>query len=77
MRPRAQTKRGVGDAAPYSNGKRECLPLKCAAAGGTPHLLFLIYYFYLTTLIISKKPGNTGISRDIRTEFTTDLLLSD
>ena len=33
--------------------------------------------FYLTTLIISKKPGNTGISRDIRTEFTTDLLLSD
>lgn len=33
--------------------------------------------FNLTTLIISKKPGNTGISRDIRTEFTTDLLLSD
>ena len=33
--------------------------------------------FYKTTLIISKKPGNTGISRDIRTEFTTDLLLSD
>ena len=32
---------------------------------------------YETTLIISKKPGNTGISRDIRTEFTTDLLLSD
>ena len=31
----------------------------------------------LTTLIISKKPGNTGFSRDIRTEFTTDLLLSD
>ena len=31
----------------------------------------------VTTLIISKKPGNTGISRDIRTEFTTDLLLSD
>ena len=31
----------------------------------------------LTTMIISKKPGNTGISRDIRTEFTTDLLLSD
>ena len=30
-----------------------------------------------TTLIISKKPGNTGFSRDIRTEFTTDLLLSD
>ena len=30
-----------------------------------------------TTLINSKKPGNTGISRDIRTEFTTDLLLSD
>ena len=33
--------------------------------------------FLETTLIISKKPGNTGISRDIRTEFTTDLLLSD
>lgn len=33
--------------------------------------------FNITTLIISKKPGNTGISRDIRTEFTTDLLLSD
>ena len=33
--------------------------------------------FDKTTLIISKKPGNTGISRDIRTEFTTDLLLSD
>ena len=33
--------------------------------------------FVRTTLIISKKPGNTGISRDIRTEFTTDLLLSD
>ena len=33
--------------------------------------------FKSTTLIISKKPGNTGISRDIRTEFTTDLLLSD
>ena len=33
--------------------------------------------YKLTTLIISKKPGNTGISRDIRTEFTTDLLLSD
>ena len=35
------------------------------------------YFLELTTLIISKKPGNTGISRDIRTEFTTDLLLSD
>ena len=35
------------------------------------------YKFIITTLIISKKPGNTGISRDIRTEFTTDLLLSD
>lgn len=34
-------------------------------------------YISKTTLIISKKPGNTGISRDIRTEFTTDLLLSD
>ena len=36
-----------------------------------------IMFFIGTTLIISKKPGNTGISRDIRTEFTTDLLLSD
>ena len=36
-----------------------------------------LYFFMITTLIISKKPGNTGISRDIRTEFTTDLLLSD
>lgn len=36
-----------------------------------------IKVFIRTTLIISKKPGNTGISRDIRTEFTTDLLLSD
>lgn len=35
------------------------------------------FIFNRTTLIISKKPGNTGISRDIRTEFTTDLLLSD
>lgn len=35
------------------------------------------FIFGKTTLIISKKPGNTGISRDIRTEFTTDLLLSD
>lgn len=37
----------------------------------------VIFTFQITTLIISKKPGNTGISRDIRTEFTTDLLLSD
>lgn len=37
----------------------------------------MFYIFIITTLIISKKPGNTGISRDIRTEFTTDLLLSD
>ena len=36
-----------------------------------------IFIVKKTTLIISKKPGNTGISRDIRTEFTTDLLLSD
>lgn len=37
----------------------------------------LSFFVKQTTLIISKKPGNTGISRDIRTEFTTDLLLSD
>lgn len=41
------------------------------------NFLLVILVFKLTTLIISKKPGNTGISRDIRTEFTTDLLLSD
>lgn len=40
-------------------------------------LTVLLNVFTRTTLIISKKPGNTGISRDIRTEFTTDLLLSD
>ena len=40
-------------------------------------LLMGILMIHITTLIISKKPGNTGISRDIRTEFTTDLLLSD
>jgi len=34
------------------------------------------FLFIITTLIISKNPGNTGIPRDIRTEFTTDLLLS-
>lgn len=38
---------------------------------------FSTFAIIITTLIISKKPGNTGISRDIRTEFTTDLLLSD
>ena len=50
----------------------------------TKQLILLIFNsvltiatFVITTLIISKKPGNTGISRDIRTEFTTDLLLSD
>jgi len=40
-------------------------------------ILFVCFLYKGTTLIISKKPGNTGISRDIRTEFTTDLLLSD
>lgn len=40
-------------------------------------LMLLLRALQITTLIISKKPGNTGISRDIRTEFTTDLLLSD
>ena len=43
----------------------------------TVSLTIKVLEFLLTTLIISKKPGNTGISRDIRTEFTTDLLLSD
>lgn len=40
-------------------------------------IFVLINLLAITTLIISKKPGKTGISRDIRTEFTTDLLLSD
>lgn len=35
------------------------------------------HIFIEKTLIISKKPGNTGISRDMRTEFTTHLLHSD
>ena len=42
MRPRAQTKRGVGDAAPYSNGKRECLPFKMCRRGR--HTTFIIFY---------------------------------
>lgn len=33
--------------------------------------------FYIKTLIISKKPGNTGKSRDKDTEFTTHLLHSE
>jgi hypothetical protein len=49
--------------------------LRNAPAGAAPYNPLLL--FITTTLIISKKPGNTGISRDIRTEFTTDLLLSD
>ena len=35
------------------------------------------FIFIIKALIISKKPGNTGISRDMRTEFTTHLLHSD
>ena len=46
-----------------------------------PILLFSLalcdIIFIPKTLIISKKPGNTGISRDMRTEFTTHLLHSD
>ena len=34
-------------------------------------------FLYSTTLIISKKPRNTGKLRDRDTEFTTDLLHSD
>ena len=39
----------------------------------------LVMYLVINrkALIISKKPGNTGISRDMRTEFTTHLLHSD
>ena len=49
----------------------------CGALAGKTVLLRKNFLYLITTLIISKKPGNTGISRDIRTEFTTDLLLSD
>lgn len=35
------------------------------------------YTLMKTTLIISKKPRNTGKLRDRDTEFTTDLLHSD
>ena len=67
-------------------GKTKCATAKVVAGIITAILtttliaafnLLLAFVFYITTLIISKKPGNTGISRDIRTEFTTDLLLSD
>ena len=56
--------------------------MPCAAAAlpvkkRIPENLQIFRNSNITTLIISKKPGNTGISRDIRTEFTTDLLLSD
>ena len=52
---------------------------KKALRSHSVHALHLknLDYSVITTLIISKKPRNTGISRDIRTEFTTDLLLSD
>ena len=46
-------------------------------SSGSICVLIIVFVVRQTTLIISKKPGNTGISRDIRTEFTTDLLLSD
>lgn len=46
-------------------------------SSGSICVLIIVFVVIITTLIISKKPGNTGISRDIRTEFTTDLLLSD
>lgn len=46
-------------------------------SSGSICVLIIVFVVIKTTLIISKKPGNTGISRDIRTEFTTDLLLSD
>lgn len=40
-------------------------------------LPYMFYIFIKTTLIISKKPRNTGKLRDRDTEFTTDLLHSD
>lgn len=39
--------------------------------------LYTFLTFFITTLIISKKPRNTGKLRDRDTEFTTDLLHSD
>ena len=56
---------------------REKSNAKQRTAGTAQMYLPFSFIFKTTTLIISKKPGNTGISRDIRTEFTTDLLLSD
>ena len=53
------------------------LELKKVSIWGALPLFVNVIFVIITTLIISKKPGNTGISRDIRTEFTTDLLLSD
>lgn len=38
---------------------------------------FAFIIFIKKTLIISKKPGNTGKSRDKDTEFTTHLLHSE
>lgn len=52
-------------------------PEKCVNSGDNTSDREFAESITRTTLIISKKPGNTGISRDIRTEFTTDLLLSD
>lgn len=56
----------VDDETVWAKGDGVMIKMQCLSA-----------VFTGTTLIISKKPGNTGISRDIRTEFTTDLLLSD
>ena len=58
--------------------RRKEYPVDIAVFNSSVHDEKSIYIIVKrTTLIISKKPGNTGISRDIRTEFTTDLLLSD
>ena len=43
----------------------------------SPPFARIVFIVISKTLIISKKPGNTGISRDMRTEFTTHLLHSD
>ena len=62
---------------PMHVGRDERLPV-ALYTDDQPAIVSPAYFmFEITTLIISKKPGNTGISRDIRTEFTTDLLLSD
>ena len=71
MCPASKKQRGLPGF--HRKGEHEVIDPLC----GRLYADTLLIFFRRTTLIISKKPGNTGISRDIRTEFTTDLLLSD